>query len=67
MRHHRLYGHEFEQAAGAGDGQGGLVCFSPRGRKESGTTEQLNRTENSFQITFLSQGSNYDKAFRKFL
>ena len=28
-----------------GDGQGGLVCCSPRGRKESDTTEQLNWTE----------------------
>ena len=24
--HHRLNGHEFEQAPGVGDGQGGLVC-----------------------------------------
>ena len=24
--HHRLNGHEFEQALGVGDGQGGLVC-----------------------------------------
>ena len=33
--HHRLDGHEFEQALGVGDGQGGLACRSPRGRKES--------------------------------
>ena len=25
--HHRLHGHEFEQALGAGDGQGSLVCY----------------------------------------
>ena len=25
-----------------GDGQGGLVCCSSRGRRESDTTEQLN-------------------------
>ena len=24
--HHRLNGHEFEQAPGVGDGQGSLVC-----------------------------------------
>ena len=24
--HHRLYGREFEQALGVGDGQGTLVC-----------------------------------------
>ena len=40
--HHRLYGHEFEQAPGDGEGQGILVCCSPRGRKKSDTTEQLN-------------------------
>ena len=27
--HHRLYGHEFEQALGDGEGQGRLVCCSP--------------------------------------
>ena len=36
--HHRLDGHEFEQAAGDGEGQGSLVCFSPWGCKESDTT-----------------------------
>ena len=43
--YHRLNGHEFEETLGVGDGQGGLACCSPRGRKESDTTEQLNRTE----------------------
>ena len=28
-------GHEFEQALGKNEGQEGLVCCSPRGRKES--------------------------------
>ena len=32
-RHHRLDGHEFEQALGVGDGQGDLMCCSPLGRK----------------------------------
>ena len=27
--HHQLDGHEFEQAAGVGEGQGSLVCGSP--------------------------------------
>ena len=40
--HHRLDGHEFEQAPGVGDGLGGLECCSPWGCKESDTTEQLN-------------------------
>ena len=43
--HHRLDGHEFEQALGAGDGQGSLACCSPWGHKESDTTEWLNWTE----------------------
>ena len=43
--HHQLNGHEFEQALAFGDGQGGLVCCSPWGHKESDTTEGLNRTE----------------------
>ena len=43
--HHWLYGHEFEQAPGVGDGQGGLMCCSPWGCKESDTTDQLIWTE----------------------
>ena len=31
--HHQLNGHEFEQALGVSDGQGSLVCYSPRGRR----------------------------------
>ena len=31
--HHRLDGHEFEQASGVGDGQGSLACYSPWGRR----------------------------------
>ena len=43
--HHQLDAHEFEQAPGVGDGQGGLVCCSSQGCKESDVTEQLNWTE----------------------
>ena len=38
-QHHRLDGHEFEQAPGVGNGQGSLACCSPWGCKESDTTE----------------------------
>ena len=31
--YHQLDGHEFEQAAGVGDGQGDLACCSPWGSK----------------------------------
>ena len=36
--HHRLNGHEFEQAPGDGDGQKSLVCYSSWGCKESDMT-----------------------------
>ena len=40
--HHRLNGHEFEQARGDGEGQGGLACCSAWDCKELDTTERLN-------------------------
>ena len=40
--HHRLDGREFAHALRVGDGQGGLVCCSSWGHKESDRTEQLN-------------------------
>ena len=36
---HRLSGHEFEQAPGAGDGQGSLARCSPWDRKQSDMTQ----------------------------
>ena len=36
--HHRLNGHEFEQALKEGKGQGSLVCYSPWCHKESDMT-----------------------------
>ena len=50
--HHRLNGHESEQALGAWDGQGSLVCYSPCGHKESDMTEQLNcmQSESDFPV-----------------
>ena len=40
--HHQLIGHEFEQAPGVVDGQGGVACCNPWGCKESDMTERLN-------------------------
>ena len=40
--HHRLDGHECEQALGDVKDQGNLACCSPQGCKESDMTEQLN-------------------------
>ena len=36
------HGHEFEQALGVGNGQGGLACLCPWGHKELDITERLN-------------------------
>ena len=40
--HHRLNGHEFEKAAGVGDGQGSLAQWSTWGRKELDKSVRLN-------------------------
>ena len=37
--HHRLNGHEFEQALGDDEVQGSLECYSSWGHKELETTE----------------------------
>ena len=42
--HHQLNGHDFGQALGVGDGQGGLACCSPWGLKDSDMTAWLNWT-----------------------
>ena len=44
---HWLNGHEFKQTPGDGEGQGSLVCCSPRGGKESDMTEWLNNNKGS--------------------
>ena len=40
--HHWLNGHQFEKTPGDSEGQGSLVCCSPKGLKELEMTEQLN-------------------------
>ena len=67
--HHRLNGHEFEQAPRVGNGQGALVCCSPWGCKESDMTEQLSQATPQrilfhlagllFKVTSVQQGENY--------
>ena len=46
--HHRLDGHEFEQAPGDSEGQRRLACCSPWGCKELDTTERLNNSQLGF-------------------
>ena len=48
--HHRLDGHEFEQALGIGDGQGSLECCSPWGHKALDMTEWLNWTDRTLSF-----------------
>ena len=40
--HYQLNGLRFGCILGAGDGQGGLVCYGTWGHKESDTAEWLN-------------------------
>ena len=40
--HHRLDGHDFEQALRVGGGQGSLACCSSWGREGLDMTEQVN-------------------------
>ena len=49
--HHRLNGHEFEQALGDGEGQGSLACCSSWGRKDSDLTAA---TEHLPVLAFVS-------------
>ena len=45
--HHRLNGHEFEQALRVDGGQGSLVCCSPWGLKGGGRREEGFRMGNT--------------------
>ena len=48
--HLQFSGHEFEQTVGDSEGQRSLACCSPRGRKESDMTEQLNSNNTPIKI-----------------
>ena len=64
--HHQLNGREFEQTLGGGEGQGRLVCCSPRSHKESDTTEQLNNKKwpcHSFKDCALPLPSSFIRSF----
>ena len=52
-------GHEFEWTLGVGDGQGGLVCCSPWGCKESDMTDWLNWTELNWTCELTSHVVNW--------
>ena len=54
--HHRLNGHEFEQALGDGEGWRSLAFCSPWGCKESNTTEWMNINNNTNQRLDAGKG-----------
>ena len=56
--HHWLYGHEFEQALGDGEGQGSLARCSPWSHKDSGMTE--GRESNKIRSGKRSKGAGRD-------
>ena len=53
--HHWHDGHGFRWTPGVGDGQGGLVCYSSWGHKESDTTEWLNWTDEERKLCEICQ------------
>ena len=59
--HHRLDGHEFEQAPGVDEGQGSLVYCSPWDYKESNMSYQLNNNNNlnGCMTMFFAESSNF--------
>ena len=72
--HHRLDGHEFEQAPGVGDGQGSLACCSTWVCKEWNMTEWLNWMTNPQQYNtqwwkafLLKHGTRQECPFSPFL
>ena len=60
--HHRLTEHEFEQTLGDSEGQGSLACCSPRGHKESDTTERLNNSKNKVAQNVCGAGVRAESA-----
>ena len=63
-QHHGCTGHALGQTLGDGEGQGGLACCSPGGRKDSDATGRLNNNNiasygraNDQTLAFLSLNS----------
>ena len=52
-KHQQYNKHELGQSSGDGEGEGGLVCCSPWGHKESDTTGGLNNNNNNFIVMIL--------------
>ena len=66
--HHQLDWHEFEQATGAGDGQGSPTCCSPWCCKELDMTERLNWTDwRTLEALYAYKKTNLNYSFFFFL
>ena len=64
--HHQLNGHEFEQAPGDGDGQGGPVCCSPWGHKVGHDwVTELNWCKLLKQVRIVSKVWGYKNNYKK--
>ena len=62
--HHRLDGHEFEQAQGDDEGQGSLACCSLWGHKDSDMTKQWTTTPinfGKFSLDIISFSEAFDQ------
>ena len=57
--HHQLFGHEFEQALGVGDGQGSLAGFQSGGGSERGSWEVLGFSTHKLGFPGGSDGKEY--------
>ena len=53
--HHQFNRNELEQTLGDSEGQGSLVCCSPRGRTEWDTTDQITTEDDSPRELFRTQ------------
>ena len=57
--HHRVNGHEFEQALGDGEGPESLACCSPWGHKESDMTSRLKNHRAGKEVISLQLKQKY--------
>ena len=62
--HHWYNEHELGQTPGDGEGQGSLVCCSPRSPKESDTTGRLNNNNNNWKRVILCYFSYFKSLIR---